>query len=160
MPLHVYTVHLPPAKGLRGDAGDPLPQLVKEGFSWPAFLFGFAWALGSRLWIVAAALLALSLALGVVFEELNLDGLTASLVFFGIAVIVGFLGNDWRRMALRRRGYRDSGVVTAGDMETAIRRFLDLQSIEALAALRASAAGPAEAAKPWRSPDAGPWGAA
>jgi hypothetical protein len=159
MSLRVYTVHLPPAQGLRGDATDPLPRLIKEGFSWPAFLFNVVWAMSNKLWIVAAGLFVLTTVLGVVFAELNLDDVTSTVLFFGIAVIVGFLGNDWRRMSLRRQGYRDFGVVTASDMDTAIRRFLDLRSIETQAALRAGVAAPAEAAKPWRSPDAGPWGA-
>jgi hypothetical protein len=160
MSLRVYTVHLPPVHGLRGDALDPLPQLVKEGFSWPAFFLGFVWALSNKLWIVAASLVAITLVLGVVFDELNLDEITTTIIFFAIAVLVGFLGNDWRRMSLRRRGYRDSGVVTAPNMETAIRRFLDLQSIDAHAAMSARGAGAVSASdsgKSWRSPDAGPW---
>jgi hypothetical protein len=155
MSLRVYTVHRPPAPTTRWDARDPLPELVpelvKEGFCWPAFVFGLAWTLYHRLWIASAILFALIAGLGVVFEQLRLGQLSLSLISFAIAVLVGLLGNDWRRAALRRRGYSEDGVVTAANLETALRRYLDLQAIAGAAPRVAPA--PAR----WRAPDAGPW---
>jgi len=152
MSLRVYTVHTPPAPTKRWDALDPLPELVKEGFSWPAFFFGIVWALYHRLWLVAALLLLLTVGLGVAFEELRLNQISISLVFFAIAVLVGMFGNDWKRDALHRRGYRADGVVTAANLETALRRYLDLHAIGA----SMNQASPAP--QSWRSADAGPWG--
>ena len=40
-----------PRKGAAGDF-----VLVKEGFCWPALLFGPLWALYHRMWVVAAGL--------------------------------------------------------------------------------------------------------
>jgi len=157
MSLRVYTVHTPPAFASRGrtmrwEARDPLPELVKEGFSWPAFFFGFVWALCHRLWLVAAALIALGALLGAALEQFNLGPIAVSLTFFAFAVLVGLMGNDWRRAALNRRGYGEDGVVTASDMETALRRYLDLRAI---GASPARAAAPAQS---WGATDAGPWG--
>jgi len=151
MSLRVFTVHTPPARTKRWEALDPLPELVKEGFSWPAFFFGIAWALYHRLWLPAAALIAISAVLGAALEEFNLGSVAASLTFFALAVLVGLMGNDWRRAALHRRGYGEDGVVTASDMETALRRYLDLRAIDA-SAIRAAAP------QSWGAADAGPWG--
>jgi hypothetical protein len=157
MSLRVYTVHTPPTMASRRptkrwEALDPLPELVKEGFSWPAFFFGIVWALYQRLWLVAAGLVVIGAGLSVAFEELHLDPVSMSLTFFAISVLTGLFGNDWRRAALRRRGYGEDGVVTAANLETALRRYLDLRAIGG-SALRA-----APAPQSWQTPDAGPWG--
>lgn len=152
MSLRVYTVHTAPARTKRWEPLDPLPELVKEGFSWPALFFSFAWALYHRLWLVAAALVALMTGIGVAADEFRLGQVSVSLTCFAILVLVGFMANDWRRAALRRRGYGEGGVVTAPNMETALRRYLDLQAIGASAAPR-----PAAQAQPWGVPDSGPW---
>lgn len=152
MSLRVYTVHTAPARAKRWEPLDPLPELVKEGFSWPAFFFALPWALYHRLWLTAAAMVALIAAMSVAVEELRLGQLSVSLICFAIAVLVGLLGNDWRRAALRRRGYGEGGVVTAPNIETGLRRYLDLQAIGASVAPR-----PAAQAQPWGVPDSGPW---
>ncbi|MFN4283612.1 MAG: DUF2628 domain-containing protein [Alphaproteobacteria bacterium] len=155
MSLRVYTVHTAPARAKRWEPLDPLPELVKEGFSWPAFFLGIAWALYHRLWLAAAALVAISAVLGVAFEQFQFGRAGSGLVFLALATLTGLMGNDWRRAALRRRGYGEDGVVTAADAETALRRYLDLSAI-AGAPLRP----PAPQARPWGAADAGPWGKA
>jgi hypothetical protein len=129
MGLRVYTAHLPPAS-----SDDPMPALVKEGFSWPGFFFGVVWALWHRLWIEAAALLALFIAAGVAFDAAGIGEPFDSVVMFAIALLVGFNGNDWRRQSLRRRGYQEAGVVVGPDADTALRRFLDLRAVTVQAA--------------------------
>lgn len=124
MGLRVYTAHLPPAS-----SDDPMPALVKEGFSWPGFFFGVVWALWHRLWIEAAALLALFIAAGVAFDAAGIGEPFDSTVMFAIALLIGFNGNDWRRQSLRRRGYQEAGVVVGPDADTALRRFLDLRAV-------------------------------
>jgi len=173
MSLRVYTVHLPPARTQRWQPLDPLPELVKEGFSWPAFFFGVFWALWKRLWLVAALLLAVEAGLGVLLEELRLTEAATTLVFFTVALLVGLSGNDWRRAKLRRLGYQEVGVVTAEDSETALRRYLDQRGPVASQDTRVhgarsqaatgAATGPVAASPhmPWRGPDlptgVGPW---
>jgi len=157
MSLRVYTVHRPPAPSKRWDALDPLPELVKEGFSWPAFFFGFVWSLTQKMWLVSAGLLLLISGLGVAVEAMGIDQITSSIVFFAVAVLVGMFANDWKRASLQRRGYRADGVVTAANLETALRRYLDLQAIGSSmtgGSMRPAAPAP----QSWRAPDAGPWG--
>ena len=54
--MRVWTVHLPPAATEEGAADrrrPPEPVLVREAFSWGAFLFGPLWLLAHRLWLAA-----------------------------------------------------------------------------------------------------------
>lgn len=125
MALRLYTVHLPPPS-----ADDNTPVLIKEGFAWGACIFGVLWALWHKLWIEAAALLALFLALGVISDFVDLTDPVETAIMLAIAVLIGFGGNDWRRESFRRRGYRDAGVVSGPDQENALRRFLDLRTAD------------------------------
>lgn len=125
MGLRLYTVHLPPPS-----SDDTMPVLIKEGFSWGAFLFSVIWTLWHKLWIETAALLALSLALGVISDFIALSDSIETAILLAVAVLIGFGGNDWRRESFRRRGYRDAGVVSGPDPENALRRFLDLRAVD------------------------------
>ncbi len=125
MGLRLYTVHLPPPS-----SGDTVPVLIKEGFSWGAFLFNVIWTLWHRLWIESAALLALFLALGVISDYIALTDSVETAIMVAVAVLIGFSGNDWRRESYRRRGYRDADVVSGPDPENALRRFLDLRAVD------------------------------
>ncbi len=55
--MRVWTVHVPlpadDAGGGRRRPRRPGPVLVREGFSWGAFLFGPFWLLAHRLWLPA-----------------------------------------------------------------------------------------------------------
>jgi hypothetical protein len=78
---------------------------VSVGFSWPALLLGFIWALMKRLWGVALFMLAVDLALGLI----GLAGVTADLISLvlsiAFAVYCGMRANDWHRRILESKGY-------------------------------------------------------
>ena len=116
-----YTVHL------RRHGLDPDRDLVfvKEGFSWPAFLFSMLWALWHRLWLVAGVFLVVQLALGLVLAIWAPDPVSAGAVSTGAALILAYAANDLRRWTLERRGFVDTAVVTAEGRDGAERRFLD-----------------------------------
>ncbi|MBF0248509.1 MAG: DUF2628 domain-containing protein [Alphaproteobacteria bacterium] len=115
----IYTVHVQ-------DAG-PRPGLavVKDGFSWPAAVFGFLWAVAVGAWEAALALLALELAVGVLLEVLVASEAVRGAVQVGLAVVVGLAGNEIKRWTLERRGRKEVGVVSASNREDAERRYLD-----------------------------------
>ncbi len=99
-----------------------LPRLVPEGFSWGAFLFGPLWLLACAAWIPAVFQAA---AYAVIASVLPGDaGLAAG---FGLAVLVGFSGNDLVSWSLGLRGYVLSAVVVARDSEGALLRLLEMQ---------------------------------
>jgi Protein of unknown function (DUF2628) len=119
--MRVYTVHMHrPALDPEEDI-----RLVKEGFSWPAFFFSFVWALWCRLWLVAAGLLTLELAVGAVLSFLNGDWWTQAALSLGTAVLIGVFANDLKRWTLFRRNYLEVAVVTGSGIDAAERRFWD-----------------------------------
>jgi len=112
-------------------SGDTAPyddgelRLVKDGFSWPAFLLAVPWALWHRMWIVAAVLLAVDVALGVLPGLAGLGDLTQGVLSAGLALAIGFAGSDLRDATLRAQGYVAVDVVVAESRDMAERRFLE-----------------------------------
>jgi len=96
------------------------PVLVREGFSWGAFLFGPLWLAGHRAWIAAA----LTLAAGVLIVVLAKGAIAAALLA-ALTVLLGVSGNDLRRWSLDHRGYLLSEVVAARSEIEALGRLLD-----------------------------------
>jgi len=120
--MQVFTIHLKPS----ALSPDRDAVLIKEGFCWPAFFFGPVWALWHRMWFACLGLLSVLIALGIAETILRLDPMTYSAVMFGVAGIIGFSGNDWRRNALTARGWQTAGLSAAPDRDLALRRFIDL----------------------------------
>ena len=119
--MRVYTVHM------RRPALDPVTdfRLVKEGFSWPAFFFSSVWALWSRLWLVAAGLLALEFAVGAALSLLDRSFWTQTALSLSLAILIGMFANDLKRWTLFRRGFLEVAVVTGDGIDDAERRFWD-----------------------------------
>lgn len=90
---------------------------VKQGFSWPAFLFGSLWAMAHHMWwpyvwllLPVEACLALLAGLAQARGAPALAGavLLANLVF---AIVRGHWGNRWYAQSLRRRGYAENDAL-------------------------------------------------
>ena len=109
MALRVYSVHR------RGPAE---LELVKEGFCWPAFLFGPLWCLARRQWLGLAVWLAVALILGAI-AGLTLAAPMQLAVSLGFSALVGFAANDWRRWRLERAGWRMTDVVAGASLSEA-----------------------------------------
>jgi hypothetical protein len=99
--------------------------LVKEGFSWPAFVFGPLWALARRLWLAAVAFALVLVGLEAAMRAFAFDGIVSAMLILILSVAFGWLGNDLRRRKLERRGFVFRGVVAGGDIDAALARFLD-----------------------------------
>jgi len=108
--MRIYTAHI--------RARRP-PVLVKEGFSWGAFLFGWIWLVFYRAWIPGLLMLAAAVLIG---------ALTAAgarvLLEIGLALLLGLTGRDLVRWSLARRGYTLAHVLAARDTESALARLL------------------------------------
>jgi hypothetical protein len=115
----IYTVHIRAWSA----SADRDAVLLREGFSWGAFLFSVAWALWHRLWFWALIVLGISAALAVAGELLLIDPLTDAAIGLAFALLVGWHANDWRRQQLERAGYVSAGVVAAPNLVEAERRF-------------------------------------
>jgi hypothetical protein len=123
--MSIYTVHEPP---LRTGAAAPEPEryvFVRDGFSFWAFLFGPLWMLCHRMWLVFVFYVVVSLVLeGLVAVAGASDAVLAAIGLL-ISLWVGLEAATLRRFTLRRRGWRDVGVISGEDREAAERRFFD-----------------------------------
>ncbi len=102
-------------------------KLVKDGFSWPAFLFAVPWALWHRMWIVAAALVAIQIGLGILPGLAGFGEIAQGALSLAMAMAMGFAGADLRDWSLRAGGYQATQVIIAENRDMAERRFLENQ---------------------------------
>ncbi len=107
------------------------PELVQEGFSLGAAIFGALWLLLHRAWTPAVLLLCVELAAGWLLPQ-GLQ-MPAGLL---LAWIAGIFGRDLVRWSLELRGYMLEHVVAASNEDLAVGRILTARPdlIEALPA--------------------------
>ena len=122
--MAAYSVFAPPLS-LTGAAGAERFKFVRDGFSWSAFILGPIWMLFHRLALVLVFWLAFVLVLGVVMRLFGVPAGTASLVFLLVAFLIGLEASSLRSWTLKRRGWREIGIVVADELEAAERRFFD-----------------------------------
>lgn len=115
----IYTAYEKP------EAAEPSArmELVRDGFSWMAFLFNFFWMLYHRLWREAFVYMAILVALTLVTTPLGLSEITVGLVQFWLQLLIAFHASDLRGRALARQGYRMAGVLVASNDTEAERRY-------------------------------------
>ena len=99
--------------------------VIKEGFSWPAFVFTALWAIWHRMWLVFFLVLATGVVLQLALALLGADNVAALLISLGYMLLVGYGANDWWRWSLARRGTGQMGIVSAINAETALYRYID-----------------------------------
>jgi hypothetical protein len=97
-------------------------QAVKQGWSWPAFLFSFVWAVVKKMWAIGIGLFILSL----IF--ISLVGRGSDLLINGMSIVVsvifGIYGNSWREKNLESRGYKMKDTITAANPGEAEAMFM------------------------------------
>ncbi|WP_442756494.1 DUF2628 domain-containing protein [Methylocystis sp. JAN1] len=113
--MAVFTVHSPAA----GESAPEKIRFLREGFSWPGFIFGPIWLLWKRAWIAAAAWTLLLVVIGGAGEILKINKSAMSFVGLAAALILGFEGDRVIAWSLRRRGYAEKDVVIADNEEEA-----------------------------------------
>ena len=98
-------------------------EAVKQGWSWPAFLFTFFWAMVKKMWGLGLGVLvgwlAVAVVLGMAGDSRAIDAF-GNLVGLIVSVVFGVNGNAWRASNLRSRGYEAVGTVAAKNPEEAI----------------------------------------
>jgi len=123
--MAVFTVHQPPA-GRYDTSPDPLRfAVVRDGFSFWAFLFGPLWMLRHRMWLVVLGYIVVVVAMEVAMRWVG-AGTSARLASaFLLALLIGLEAGSLRRFTLSRRRWSTIGLVVADDREAAERRFFD-----------------------------------
>lgn len=123
--MSVYTVHQPPLRAV-DDVADPERFVfVRDGFHVWAFLFTPLWLLWRRLWLVLVCYALFSVALDVALVIAGVSAAVVALINILVSLLIGLEASTLRRFTLRRRGWRDVGVVSGEDYEDAERRFFD-----------------------------------
>lgn len=97
--------------------------LVRDRFTLLAFLAPLIWLLWHRLWIEALLVLAATVAL-VAFGEWLGSGFAGGALALLISLYVGLEGQAMRIAAMRRRGWREWGVVESANAAEAEIRYL------------------------------------
>ena len=149
--MSVYTVYEPPLRTAGALAEPDRFVFVRDGFYWWAFLLTPLWMLRHRLWLVLAVYIAISAAIDGALHMLGASAAATIVVGVLISLLVGFEAATLRRVTLRRRGFRNVGVVSGDDLEAAERRFFDAwvrQRAARIGAQPAAAAPPASSAPP------------
>ena len=113
-----YVVMEPPARGEEERA-----VLVRDGFHFLAFLLPAVWLLFHRLWIEAVAAFVVAGALGGLGAYAGF-GPASSMLSLLVGIYVGMEGAALKVAALRRRGWREWGVVEADNAGDAEIRYL------------------------------------
>lgn len=140
--MAVYTVHIPKAFG--GER--PSPEnivFLRDSFSTPAFLFGPFWLVWRRAWLAAALWTVLLAALAGAGAAFGLSRTAISILELAAGVILGFEGSRLVAWSLTRRGYAESAVAVADNLDEAEEVFFNSWRPEAPAgAVPPRAAGP------------------
>ena len=144
--MAVYTVHEPPRRDDDALAHTERFVFVRDGFSWPAFLFAPLWMLRYRLWLAFIVYLLVALALGAATRVLGAGDWVLAISLL-VSLLVGFEASTLRRYGLARRRWNTLGIVVGDDLESAERRFFD-----AWAAGRVSRPAPSPVSGPAPAP--------
>jgi hypothetical protein len=120
--MKVYTAHRPPI------ASREHALFIKDGFSWPAFLFPVIWLVIKRLWL-ALALYVLAVALiSAIASTAELSAGSVIAIAVGLNLILGFEANNLNRRALARRGFSEEGPFIGKDAEEAELKYFRSQT--------------------------------
>jgi len=120
-----FTVHEPPNPPAdRVDRAESL-VFVKDGFSWPAALFGPLWLLAYRLWWPLLGYLVLSGGLQAVQWITALDRDWPTFATIALNVLIGLEAGALRVWGLDRRGWHNLGAVTGKTPAECERRFFE-----------------------------------
>jgi len=98
---------------------------IRDGFSFPALLFGPFWLLFNRLWAVFALYMVVAFATSVTLEWMKVVPFWTSVAGIALNFIVALEADSIRRWSLERNGYRLIGTVVGRSMAECERRFFE-----------------------------------
>ena len=117
----IYTVYEKP------EAAEPTDRLImlKEGFTFLAFIFGGIWLLAKRQWVLWLGFVIVAIALCTVCHAFHLPPVANILAMIWLQLMLGYHASDLRAWRLTRRGYRFAGILAAESSMHAQRRYYE-----------------------------------
>lgn len=97
---------------------------VKEGFSFWALVFNIFWALWHRAWVLAAVFLAWNITKAMLIEKGFVNTTGASLMDVVVILYLAFEAADYYAESLKRRGFKEKGIVLAENADAARMEYL------------------------------------
>jgi hypothetical protein len=119
--MKVYTAHRSP------NAPREHALFVKDGFSWPAFLFPVIWLIIKRLWLAFAIYILAVAVISATASATDLSGGSVFVILLGLNLILGFEANWLNRRALARRGFAEEGPFVGEDLDEAELKYFRSQ---------------------------------
>lgn len=121
----VFTVYEPPhSSGDRVDRAERL-VFVKDGFHWWAALAPALWLIVKGLWLELLVFLVAASALAGLLEAMGVTPEATGVLFLIAQIVIGFEAASIYAAALRRRGWRQAGIVTGRTLMDCERRFFE-----------------------------------
>lgn len=120
--MPVWTVHAAPMIGASAAPGEDV-VIIREGFSWTAFLVPLIWALRYRLWLAFFLLLAAEIGMSLLAARFG--GAVGWPLMLGLMFWFGLEARNVRRAKLDHAGWDVVGIVNAHNAREAERRFFE-----------------------------------
>ena len=131
--MAIYRVHIPVGVADQAAMAERA-KFLREGFSWPALLFGPVWLLARGLWRPLGLWGLGALAVGFAISYGRLPDAVGAWLYFLSAVFLGFEGQNLAAAAMERAGFGFIDIATGVDRLTAERGFFSRWLIEAASA--------------------------
>jgi hypothetical protein len=117
--MRVYSVHIPS----NATPGDPAAFdraiLVRDGFTFFAFLFTALWFFAHRLWLAGLGVLVFVVVFGMLVGQLEITPLAGIAAHLLVSSLIGLEASSLRRWTYARRGMPVVDIVTGVDYEEA-----------------------------------------
>lgn len=123
--MAIYTVHEPPAGGRDAWSHADRFLFVRDGFYIWAFLLTPLWMLWRKLWLPLVLYLVIASALSWGLHALGVSNVAIAITDTLVSLLIGLEASSLWRWSLRRRGWRNVGIVNANSIDEAERRFFD-----------------------------------
>lgn len=120
-----YTVMTPPPGGTGVRDGIEQARVIPDAFSWGAFLLTGLWLLGRRLWLATLLFALFWGAVWFVHRRLGIHDGALTLLYWTVALFLGFEGRNLLVRKLTRQGWQLADVVEARSLDEAERRWFE-----------------------------------
>lgn len=114
-----YTVH----KQNKADS-DSVAIYVPEKFSWKACLFAPLWILYHKLWGTFVTYILFVFIIQELVSLEVLDSFSATIMYFGFAILFGFSAHDLFRESLKSQGYKLVDIIIASSEDEAELKYI------------------------------------